>query len=124
MRIVVDGNDGTGKTTLVDALRKRGYTVIDRGIPTIMTDNPDALPDNDEFYLILDAPIEVCRGRLIKAGKDLTERYHTVEGLRYYRQQFFDVAKKLKNCFMIDASGSPEHILKQATKAIRSYQQK
>lgn len=39
MIIVIDGNDGTGKSTLVEKLRKDGYNVQDRGIPTKLTDN-------------------------------------------------------------------------------------
>ena len=83
MKLVVDGNDGTGKSTLVARLRDLGYDVADRGVPTKMTDDPSVCAVEGEVYLILDAPVEVCQARLAKAGKNLEERYHTVADLRH-----------------------------------------
>jgi ATP phosphoribosyltransferase len=109
--IVIDGNDGLGKSTLVERLKAFGYRVADRGMPTKATD--DGIPDvrNDgETYVILDAPIEVSRARLEKAGKDMNEHWHTVKSLTHYRQRFQEVAKQL-GVPLIDASGSPEDVL-------------
>ena len=61
MNLIVDGNDGTGKSTLCAALRARGLTVADRGLPTRMTDDPALAPGVDDFYLILDARYEKVR---------------------------------------------------------------
>jgi predicted ATPase len=47
VRLVVDGNDGTGKSTLVEALRLRGFAAADRGIPTKMTDDRGIRPPDD-----------------------------------------------------------------------------
>jgi thymidylate kinase len=110
-RLVVDGNDGTGKSTLARALAERGLTVEDRGVPTKMTDDPQVAPDPEEFYVILDAPVEVCRERLLRAGKNLDEAYHTVEDLTFYRQRFLEVAAQLDNCILIDAGGSADVVL-------------
>ena len=45
MKIVLDGNDGTGKSTLARKLQELGFTdVKDRGIPTKMTDDPKLRP--------------------------------------------------------------------------------
>jgi ATP phosphoribosyltransferase len=109
--IVIDGNDGLGKSTLVKRLGELGYQVADRGMPTKATDTgvPEHLPMG-ERYVILDAPVEVSRARLEKAGRDMNEKYHTVEGLTHYRQRFKEVAEQL-GVPLIDASGSPDDVL-------------
>lgn len=94
-KIVIDGNDGTGKTWLVSELKRHCIDAQDRGIPTQMTDDDSIQPNEDEFYIILDAPVETCRERLKKAGKDLNEKYHTVEDLTHYRKRYLEVAIKL-----------------------------
>lgn len=112
MKIVVDGNDGTGKTTLVKSLREIGYNVDDRGIPTEMTDDDDIKGDANHFYIILDCDVEISQARLKLAGKELSEKYHTKEDLRYYRQRFREVASKLvPNCVVVPADKSPEEVL-------------
>lgn len=93
----MDGNDGTGKTTLVESLRTLGYDVKDRGMPTeaTLSEVPAEVP-KDEVYIILDAPEEVSRERLAKAGKDLNEHWHTMESLTLYRKKFREIAAILK----------------------------
>lgn len=118
MRIVVDGNDGTGKTTLVAWLQKEGFDVSDRGIPTKMTDDHSVQPSDEEIYLILDAAVEISRRRLLDAGKDLSERYHTVPDLTFYRKQFLEVAQLLSHCEIIDATGTPHQTYALAKAAI------
>jgi len=120
MKIVVDGNDGTGKSTLVASLVNLGYEVQDRGDATKMTDDPTLAPSTNVFYIVLDAPVAVCRERLAAEGRDLTEKYHTVEDLTYYRERFLEVAKRLPRATLVDASGTPEQVLKKALEAIRS----
>jgi ATP phosphoribosyltransferase len=107
--IVIDGNDGTGKSTLVARLQALGYAVKDRGLPTKATDEgvPATIPE-DELYVILDAPESVSRARLYAAGKDLEEKWHTWESLRHYRQRFREVAQQL-GVPLIDSSGSPQY---------------
>jgi len=118
LRVVVDGNDGTGKTTLVEALRRRGYEVADRGLPTRMTDAPALPPADDEFYLLLDAPVEVCRARLAQAGRNLEERYHTAADLAHYRRRFLEVAATLPRHALLDAARTPDEVLADALLAL------
>jgi thymidylate kinase len=118
--IIVDGNDGTGKSTLVKSLLKLGYSAFDRGIPTKMTDE-DALNVDanrkDILYIILDGTVEQSRKRLGEAGKDLTEKYHTVEDLTYYRQKYLEVYDRLYNAVgknairVVTTNSTPEETL-------------
>jgi thymidylate kinase len=113
MIIILDGNDGVGKSTLFAALKSRGYDVIDRGLPTKMTDNPALRPGPEhagEVYCILDVPVEVSRHRLAAAGKDLNEKYHTIEDLTHYRRRYQEVAEIL-GVPLIDSSGTQEETL-------------
>lgn len=118
MKIVVDGNDGTGKSTLAELLKRKGYEVQDRGVPTKMTDDPATMPEHDEIYLILDVSIDLCRDRLERAGRNLDEQYHTIEDLGHYRKKFLEVAELLPRCAIIDANGTPEEVLRLAIQAI------
>jgi non-canonical purine NTP pyrophosphatase (RdgB/HAM1 family) len=118
LRVVVDGHDGTGKSTLVASLRALGYTVADRGLPTKLTDGPDREPAPDELFLILDAPVEVSRERLRAAGKDLDERYHTVADLTHYRARFLEVAAALPGAQLIASTGSTSETLGLALRVL------
>lgn len=125
MRIVVDGNDGTGKSTLVESLRKFGFEVLDRGIPTKLTDSQDTRlsePD-DTMYIFLDAPEQISQQRLLAAGRDLTEKYHTMEDLTHYRKRFLSVFDDMKlqgyTCFLIDANASKEVVLDRVIEVIK-----
>lgn len=120
MKIVIDGNDGSGKSTLVEKLRELGYTVKDRGIPTILTDNSSIKPLSDEFYFILDVPVHISRERLKKAGKDLEEKYHTVEDLTFYRKRFLAVAEFLgrERCLLLNGEESVYTLLQQVQSKI------
>ena len=107
--IVIDGNDGTGKSTLVERLRGWGFRVSDRGLPTKLTvEEPNLPPANPgDKYLILEAPIEVSRARLEAAEKDLNEKWHTEESLRHFAARFREVGAKLGATF-IDSSGTSD----------------
>ena len=123
--ITVDGNDGLGKTTLVNKLKKYHFDVKDRGLPTELTDLPTESPGflmyvdcNDCIYIILDGPVELSRERLEKAGRDLNEKYHTVEGLTHYRERFKIVSKIIPNCHVIDATKTPDEIFNEVLELI------
>lgn len=109
--VVVDGNDGTGKSTLVTSLKKLGYSVKDRGLPSLMTEGSELIVPSDEIYIILDVPISVSQDRLRAAGKDLEEKYHTLSDLEHYRKKFLEVSKLIPRCTVVNAKGSPEIVL-------------
>lgn len=112
--VVIDGNDGVGKSTVVERLQALGWRVKDRGAATELTDNPQAsLPGPSEISFILDAPVETSRARLASAGRDLNAQYHTVEDLTKYRNLFNDVARQHPGSFrVVDAAGSVEETLR------------
>ena len=121
-KLVIDGNDGTGKTTLVKSLRDIGYVVSDRGIPSLMTDGHSICIKEDELYIILDTSVEVSQERLSVAGKNLTEQYHTVEDLTFYRKRFKDVAEQLgSNCIVVDATNNAKSVLRNVLNELKKY---
>lgn len=114
MRVVVDGNDGTGKTTLVSRLRERGYDVSDRGLPTKATDSSTPLePLEGDVYLVLDCAPETSQRRLASRGADLTEEFHTLESLADYRIRFMRVCAELGG-HLIDVEGTADDVLERA----------
>lgn len=122
MNIIIEGNDGVGKSTLVDMLKLLTYdNVMDRGILTKMTDD-DTLPFNeDDLYIILDAPVEVSHARLKACGKPMDEYYHTIESLTKYRARYKEIAEKLKDkCVVIDATKTKLEVARIAISAIES----
>lgn len=86
-KIVVDGNDGTGKSTLVRALTRLGFTnVSDRGEMTLATDDPTVRPDPDTFYILLDCSVETSLKRLKERGADMEDHYHQPDVLEKYNR--------------------------------------
>jgi len=118
MKVVLDGNDGLGKSTVVGMLREAGYEVADRGAPTRMTDDEAVLPVDGECYIILDGPVELSRARLAKAGRDLGEQYHTEADLTHYRDQFLRVAEQLPRCELVSAAGTPDKVFDRCLAAL------
>ena len=101
-RVEVDGNDGVGKSTLVRGLQSIGFAnVKDRGRLTQATDDRTVGPEPGVLYILLTAPVAECRKRLQRAGKDLDERYHTVQDLSLYHDRFLEVAP-LFNAHVLD----------------------
>jgi non-canonical purine NTP pyrophosphatase (RdgB/HAM1 family) len=119
--IVIDGNDGVGKSTVVAKLKELGWRVADRGVATKLTDDPTApLPGEKEFHFILDAPVATSQERLVKAGKSLTEKYHTETDLTHYRARFLDVATSHPAFHVIHAEGPATETLKQILRVLLS----
>lgn len=121
-KLVLDGNDGTGKTTRANAIREiMGIEVNERGPLSRLTDcdelfglfsykkEPigysetaiDAMDEmkrnTDTLYVILDSPVKTCQQNIISRGGSIEEKYHTFEDLCYYRERFrmlYDFLKK------------------------------
>jgi hypothetical protein len=105
--IYVDGNDGTGKTTLVARLREYiaklerlfgtiNVEVHDRGVATQATEGPGPWAFRaTDVYVFLDASPETSRQRLAARGADLSEKYHTIESLEDYRDRFLEIARQM-----------------------------
>ncbi len=97
MIVCIDGNDGTGKTTLIKKLQQIFPPEIvfqDRGLPSAMTDS--CTTETADLYIILDATVSTCQNRLKQAGKSLEEKYHNEQDLRFYREKFLEVANQLQ----------------------------
>ena len=116
--IVVDGNDGTGKTTLVAQLRDLGIEARDRGLPTKATDATEKLePVPGEVYLVLDCAPETSHARLKARGADLTEEFHTLKSLHDYRGRFRQACASLGG-LLIDVEGTREEVVAQVLGAL------
>lgn len=121
-KIVVDGNDGTGKSYRIEQLKKvfPGIEFEDRGIFSKATLNEslftlesikDFVKARDEFidyikntedtlYIIIDASVETCQKRILERGDSLEEEYHTKEDLEKFRNRFLylvDLVKDIPN---------------------------
>lgn len=112
-KICLEGNDGTGKSTIVSLLRERGFSdVSDRGFLSKKTLD-ETLQENekDVVYIILECSVQKSLQRLQNAGKDMTEVWHTKESLVYFQKKFREVGKQHK-AFFVSSEGDPQETLK------------
>ncbi len=140
--VFVDGNDGTGKTTLVRNLREYldklervfgdlGVQLHDRGVATQATESegPHSIRTTD-VYVILDASPETSQRRLAERGADLGEKYHTLDSLEDYRDLFRNVGVEIEKelglsagvsdrVLMVNAEESPRRVLLQVVRHLR-----
>lgn len=125
-KIVIDGNDGTGKTFRVNLLRKMfpNIEIEDRGIFSDKTLD-DCLFDynktssinhrknfvnsieeqKDTLFIICDASVETCQKRISERGDSLEEEYHNKKDLIKYRGRFMlltELCSELPNVMIVD----------------------
>jgi thymidylate kinase len=107
MKICIDGNDGTGKSTLIAALKQLfpEHEYQDRGLPSAMTVGDDAAPA--DLYVILSCPVETSTQRLVAAERNMTDHWHLPETLHKYHKMFVDLAQ-LHGWHLIDSTVSIE----------------
>ncbi len=118
-RIVIEGNDGTGKSTLVRSLRLLGFTnVHDRAEMSAATLDSSVQPASDTTYILLVCHWEVSRSRLAFAGRDMTEKWHTDSALQHYDTEFRRIAPDFDAT--VFQSISPTHTLIQALEVLGS----
>ena len=125
-KIVIDGNDGTGKTFRVNLLRKMFPTIEieDRGIFSDKTLDDNLFDYNkassinhrknfvnsieeqkDTLFIICDASVETCQKRISERGDSLEEEYHNKKDLIKYRGRFMllvELCSELPNVMFID----------------------
>lgn len=111
-RIVVDGNDGTGKSTLVAQLKKMGFTrVEDRGEMTKATDDDSAAPVPETIYILLHCSWNLSHKRLLESGADMNDKYHEPQTLEYYSKRFLEISDKFKPISIDVESLSKQEVL-------------
>lgn len=129
-KIVVDGNDGTGKTYRIKLLEKLfpGVEIKDRGLFSEYTLKEEYFKGNiskktkevitaklnfkhivsshkDTLFIILDASPETCQKRISERGDSLEQEYHNMKDLKKYRKRFKRLVKycdSLNNVIMIN----------------------
>ena len=126
LTVEIDGNDGTGKTFLINEIKRQlAFTGFkgdvkfnDRGILSKATladtwkDNPDnpnlaglcKFNKDTIYYLIDDIPI-VCQNRIIERGDSIEEEFHTLEDLKKYRERFLQLRDYYDNINIIKKNG-------------------
>lgn len=131
-KLVLDGNDGTGKSSRAKAIQEvLGIEVSERGPLSKLTDcdeifspyvkegesielSTEALEaineiknNTDTLYVILDAPVIKCQQHIVARGDLLDAPYHNFRDLCYYRERFkllYDFLKKqhISNIFLVE----------------------
>ena len=127
--IVVDGNDGTGKSTRVNQLKQMfpEIEICDRGQFSSATLNEDIFSDpkssktmiaraqfyrlikhaDDTLFIILDADPEICQKRIMERGDSIDEPYHNMDDLKKYHNRFLDlvsICNTLPNVMLINTN--------------------
>lgn len=125
-KVVVDGNDGTGKTATINKLKALMPNIEfeDRGIFSEATLDDDLFDNRKntekvkEFYnkvansyntlfVIVDAEPEVCQKRILERGDSIEEEYHNMDDLKKYRDRFWrllEIVDRLRNVMVIDTT--------------------
>lgn len=117
MKICIDGNDGTGKSTLISKLKELmpQHEYQDRGLPSALTVSQHA--DSADLYVILTCPVDVSLHRLSTANRDMTEHWHLPETLEKYHNLFLDLANQ-HGWLLVDASVSIEELVEVVSDAL------
>ena len=117
-RIVLEGNVGTGKSTVKVKLEGRGHRrVIERGLMTeaVKSDMME-IPNNDsstqfDLYVLLDLPEVICQQRLNESPESnkINEYTRSIEALTLYRSKYLEIAAPFK-CHVVSSCGTPDQV--------------
>ena len=115
-RVVVDGIDGAGKSTIVEMLRAdrelKQYFFLDRGFPSAFTLLPDEkLPAETppERVILLECDPDAAKHRL--AGRVRIDKFETRAGLWYFRQKFRELSGRYGWPVIDTTATSPKDIV-------------
>ncbi len=97
MIVEIDGNDGVGKTFIIEKLsslfKKEDNIVFrDRGSLTKATDNNSFFREDGVCYILLDCDENISQERIKERGDSIEEKYHTLVDLKFYRERFLALA--------------------------------
>ncbi len=120
--VVLDGNDGTGKTLRANMLRKvlgKDLNVSERGILSEATLNDDiftveniagkpnaalqSLIDTvkkkkDTLFVIIDKDVLKCQQNILERGDSIDVQFHNFTDLCVYREKFIQLTRFLSDC--------------------------
>lgn len=96
--VEIDGNDGTGKTRLVNYLiilfEDTNIEIKDRGQVSRWTISPQNEEVTDDIiHIVLDCFPQTSQNRIEKRGDSLNEEFHTLQSLKYYREKYIEATK-------------------------------
>lgn len=118
-RIVVDGNDGTGKSTLVRGLRSLGFSrVEDRAEMTKASDDESVGPAPDTTYLLAHCRWETSFDRLRRSGADMSDQYHQPDALQHYAAVFLGLQERFGAIPICTEETTPPDVLEAAIRGI------
>ena len=126
-RIEIDGNDGVGKTTVCNMLKKIipfNIKINDRGSVTDQTDKEGTFfkKERDTAYIVLDASENLSRERIEKRHKEsnveIDEKYESISALMYYRKRFREIAADNEIPVVNIVEKNPEYIANEIIKII------
>lgn len=114
IKVVIDGIDGTGKSTIIKILKEKykSYLFKDRGILTPLTllhwkKMPKQLNRDFDFYIILESDPEIARSRLLKrynGDETKFDEWETPESLFFYLKKYRYLAGKYGDMYVIDTT--------------------
>lgn len=129
-KVVFDGNDGTGKTMVTEAVRKEFPQILfqDRGELTKLSDKypdktnvltrwTDGLPI---FHIILDAEPDTCLARIQHRGGE-TDKFDSHKSLFCYRNRFRRLAIQYRVPIIDTTHMHPDEVIDTASDIIKIF---
>lgn len=123
LKIIIDGVDGSGKTTLAKRLEKEGYIVQDRSCLTEYTmKNQEEWPNTLEdfaVWIVLDANMETLLERISKRGK--SDKWETPSALNYFKHKYRALAMFYGLYYIDTTNHTPESLYEEVTTNLNAH---